>query len=470
MADNHGPEAKAGGLIRALGSFQATAINMSQMVGIGPFITIPLILTTMGGPQAIFGWIVGALLAMADGLVWSELGASMPSTGGSYIYLRQAYQYYVGKLAAFLFVWSTLIVTPLTMSTGTIGMADYLAFFWPHMTLWDTRWVAVAITGITVVLLYRRIDSVGRITQILWGGMIVTVIMVIFAAATHFHPNLAFHYPPGALTLSPKFFQGLGAGLVIAIYDYLGYFTSAYLGDEVKDPGRVIPRSIVMAIIFVALIDLSMNIGMIGVVPWQVAAKSKDIGTLFMQRIWGNPGAIVLTLLILWTAFASVFTGLLGGSRLPYNAARDRLFFASFGRLHPKLQFPHVALLVMGVFTAFFSFFNLSTIISALMAVSIVVQFMGQIVGLSILRVKQPGLNRPFRQWLYPIPSIIAFIGWAYVFVSSGWLAIRIAIIWTLLGFGVFLFWAHHEKVWPFGPKEIQEPYLHPKNDGGQTT
>ena len=448
--------------IRALGLFSATAVNMSQMVGIGPFITIPLILSAMGGPQAILGWVVGALLAMADGLVWSELGAAMPGTGGSYVYLREAYQYYSGKLIPFLFVWSTLLATPLIMSTGMIGMAHYLAYFWPNMTHMDIKFLAVGITLVTVGLLYRRIDSVARISKVLWGGMIVTVLMVIIAAATHFRAHLAFTYPSGVFELTPKFFAGLGAGLLIAIYDYLGYYTTAYLGDEVRNPGKVIPGSIILAIVAVAIIDISMNIGIIGVVPWQEAAKSHTIGTLFMERAWGHSAASVLDLLIVWTAFASVYTGLLGGSRLPYNAAQDKLFFRSFGRLHPRLKFPYISLLVMGGFTAIFSLFSLSSIINALMAISIVVQFIGQVVALTLLRIKQPDLPRPFHQWLYPLPSAIALAAWIYIFVSSGWPAIRLAAIWTMLGVVVFVIWAYYEKVWPFRPlgQEVKETYL----------
>ncbi|PSR22983.1 MAG: amino acid permease [Sulfobacillus benefaciens] len=462
------PEENKPRFIRALGLFSSTTINMSQMVGIGPFITIPLILSAMGGPQAILGWIVGALLAMADGLVWSELGAAMPGTGGSYVYLREAFQYYSGKLVPFLFVWSTLLATPLIMSTGMIGMAHYLGYFWHGMTPLETKFAAVGITIITVVLLYRRIDSISRITQVLWGGMIVTVLMVIVAAATHFHPELAFSYPRNAFALTPKFFSGLGAGLLIAIYDYLGYYTTAYLGDEVKNPGKVIPGSIILAIISVAIIDLSMNIGIISVVPWKDAAKSNTIGTLFMQRAWGPTAATILAVLILWTAFASVYTGLLGGSRLPYNAAHDKLFFKSFGVLHHRLNFPHISLLVMGAFTAIFSFFSLSTVINSLMATSIVVQFIGQVVALTLLRIKQPKLKRPFRQWLYPIPSLIAFVGWIYVFVSSGWPAIRLAIIWTILGLAAFILWSYHERVWPFNAitQDIRESYLMPPTTG----
>lgn len=448
------------GLMRAIGLFQATTINMSQMVGIGPFITIPLILSTMGGPQAIFGWVVGAILAMADGLVWSELGAAMPGEGGSYVYLREAFQYRTGKLMPFLFVWSTLIATPLIMSTGMIGMANYLAYFWPGMTLLDTKIVAVGITIITVALLYRRVNSVAKITGVLWAGMIVTVLLMIIAGVTHFNPHLAFAFPHNAF-IPDQFLAGLGGGMLISIYDYMGYYTSCYLGDEIKHPGRNIPRSVILSILAVAVIDISINLGVIGAVPWHVAMKSSNIGTLFMETVWGKTGATIITLLILWTAFASVYTGLLGASRLPYNAAVDGLFFRSFGELHKRLQFPHISLLVMGVVTAICSFFNLSTIINTLMAVSIVVQFIGQIAALTVLRKRQPRLKRPFKQWLYPIPSLLALIGWAYVFYSSGRQAIEWAVGWTVLGVLAFLIWAKVEKQWPFGPKKIDENYVH---------
>ncbi|WAH36060.1 APC family permease [Alicyclobacillus dauci] len=446
------------GLVRGIGLLQATATNMSQMMGAGPFITIPIILTTMGGPQAMFGWIVGALLAMLDGLVWSELGSAMPGEGGTYIYLREAFQYRTGKLVPFLFIWSTLLATPMIMSTGAIGLSDYLIYFWPSMTPLETKLVAVGITIITIGLLYRRIQSVAKMTTVLWGGMILTVVLVIVAGVTHFHPHVAFSFPHDAFAPS-KFFLGLGGGMLISIYDYMGYYTVCYLGDEVKNPGRTIPRAVILSIVFVAIIDLSMNLGIIGTVPWQTAMKSQNVGTLFMQMVWGRPGATIITALIIWTCFASLYTGLLGASRLPYNAAVDGLFFKPFAKLHPKMKFPHISLLVMGVIMAICCFFNLSQIINALMAMSIVVQFIGQIIALTVLRKRQPDLKRPFRQWLYPLPSILAFIGWAYVFYSSGWPAIRLALVWTVAGIIVFLIWAGRKKEWPFGPKVIREVY-----------
>jgi amino acid transporter len=250
-----------------MGLFPATSLNMAQMVGIGPFITIPLIISAIGGPQVMIGWVVGALIALCDGLVWAELGASMPRAGGTYNFLRQAFQYSTGKFMPFMFVWSTLLVTPLIMATGMIGMTDYLGYFW-HMTTTQSHWIAVGFTVLTVALLYRRIDRIAQLTKILWAGMIVTVVLYLIAAYSHFHASLAFSFPHGAFDLGAgAFWTGLGAALTLAIYDYLGYYTIAYLGDEVRDPGRVIPRSIIISIVAVLVIDLSMNIGTIGVIP-----------------------------------------------------------------------------------------------------------------------------------------------------------------------------------------------------------
>ena len=447
------------GFVRALSLFPATTVNMSQMVGIGPFITIPLMISAMGGPQALIGWVLGAVLAMADGLVWAELGAAMPAAGGSYVYLREAYQYSTGRLVPFLFIWSTLLATPLIMSTGMIGMTQYLEYF-HNLSDWQAKAVAVGLTVLTVALLYRRIESIAAVVRFLWFGMIITVSLVIVATVTHFDPSLAFDFPKHAVSFSVGFFSGLGAGLLIAIYDYLGYFTAAYLGDEVEDPGRVIPRAIVYSILGVCAIYIVMNVGIMGVIPWREATKSTNIGTDAVEAVWGHVGGVIITLLIVMTAFASVYCGLLGGSRLPYNAARDHLFFSPFGRLHPTLRFPHVSLLAMGVVTAIASLFTLQSILNALIAVSIVVQFIGGIGALIILRRKQPDLRRPYHQWLYPVPCIIALVGWVYIFISSGWSAIELAIVWTVLGVIAYLIWARYEKVWPFGPKEIREVFV----------
>jgi amino acid transporter len=455
-----GEAARGEGFERSLGLRSAIAINMTQMCGIGPFVTIPLMIATLGGPQAVYGWVLGALLALADGLVWAELGAAMPGAGGTYLYLREAFQYRTGRLMPFLFVWTALFTIPLIMATGVIGLVQYLGYLAPGMSSVEVHAISLAVVVLVVFALYRRIESIGAISTALWVVALVSLGAVIVAALTHFHPGLAFTYPHGAFASGGPFWAGLGAGLLIGIYDYLGYNTSAYLGAEVKDPGRTLPWSIVVSILGIMVVYLAMQIGVLGVVPWQAAAHSQSVASLVLERTWGRAAADVVTVLILVTAFGSIFAGLLGGSRVPFNAARDRLFFRPFGRLHPRHRFPHVALLVMGVITAIGSFFSLSTVISVLLAVFVIVQAIAQVVALTVLRRRQPQLRRPYRQWLYPLPSLAALGGWIYVYASAGRTPIVASVIVLATGVVAFLIWARIEREWPFGSKHIREDFI----------
>lgn len=455
-----GVERATNGFVRSIKLPTAIAINMTQMCGIGPFITIPLMVVAFGGPQAIIGWVAGALLALADGLVWSELGAAMPGAGGTYIYLREAYQYRTGRLMPFLFIWTAILSIPLIMSTGVIGMVQYMGYLWPNMNWWQVHIVSLVIVAIVIFALYRRIQSVGFLSNILFAIMLLSVGIVIVAALTHFHPDLAFAYPANAFTFDGHFFAGLGAGLIIGVYDYLGYNTTAYMGDEIRTPGRVIPWSIIISVLGIMVLYLALNIGVLGVVPWQVVAKSPSIASLVLELVWGKGVSSVVTVLIIITAFASVFAGLLGGSRVPYNAARDGVFLRLFGILHPRLHIPHVSLLVMGAITAIGTFFDLSTVINMMIAVIVLIQGIGQVVALTVLRLRQPELRRPYRMWLYPLPSLIALVGWVYVYYASGWLLILLSLGWVVIGIVAFLIWARVERTWPFGSKEINEAYL----------
>ncbi|SDU95258.1 Amino acid transporter [Microlunatus sagamiharensis] len=454
---------------RTVGTVGATAINMTQMCGIGPFVTIPLMVATMGGPQAILGWVVGALLALTDGLVWAELGAAMPGAGGTYLYLREAFQYRTGRLMPFLFVWTAMISIPLIMSTGVIGLVQYLGFFFPDMSWLAVHAIGVGVVALVMLALFRRIESIRVITTALWVVMLVTVVLTIAACYSHFSPDLAFDFPAGAFHLDGGFFTGLGAGLLIAVYDYLGYNTTAYMGDELKDPGRSMPRSIVFSILAMMVIYLTLNVGVMGAVPWRQVAESDSVASLAVTTNWGHTAAAVVTVLIIITAFGSVFAGLLGGSRVPYNAARDRVFFPVFARLAPKGGFPYVALAFMGVVTALGSLLDLSTVINMLTTVAVLVQSVAQVVALTVLRRRQPGLRRPYRQWLYPVPSLIALVGWVYVYFSATTLSILLSLGWIVVGVVAFLVWARVRRSWPFAPVEVHEAYLEAQERGATT-
>ena len=341
---------------RRFGLVQATALNMSNMIGIGPFITIPLLMTALGGPQAMLGWIVALVIVICDGMVWSELGAAMPASGGSFGYLRDAFgRETYGRLMGFLFVWQFILSGPLEIASGYIGFANYLGYIWSGLTPLQMFIVSAAVGVVNIALLYRRVSSIATITVTLWVGTLLTTIAVIASGILHFDRRVAFDFPPDAFSFSLGFLIGLGAASRVGVYDYLGYYDVCYIGDEVKDPGRVIPRSIVISTVAVALIYLAMNLSIIGVVPWRefVPAETKPnaqfVVSVFMERIYGSAIASAFTLMILWTAFGSVFALLLGYSRIPYAAARDGYFFKPFSRLHPTHGFPHVSLIVLGV-------------------------------------------------------------------------------------------------------------------------
>ena len=444
-------------LSRRFGLLQATALNMSNMIGIGPFITIPILMSALGGPQAMLGWLIAVLVTIPDGLVWSELGAAMPGSGGSYVYLREAYgRERFGRLVAFLFIWQFILSGPLEIASGYIGFSRYARYVWPDLTAGGVFLVAAGVGLLNVVLLYRRIEAIGTLTVSLWIGTLLTTAAVIVSGALHFDAARAFDFPPGAFNFSLGFLLGLGAASRVGIYDYLGYYDICYIGDEVKDPGRVIPRSILISIIAVAVLYFAINLSIIGVVPWRefvpadAHPNAEFIVSTFMERLYGPQVATVFTFLILWTAFGSVFALLLGYSRIPYAAACDGYFFKVFGRLHPTKRFPHVSLLVLGLISIVCSLLPLGVVIDALITTRIVVQFIGQVFAVMLLRATRPDMPRPFRMWLYPVPALVALAGWLFLLLTSGWLLIALGIGTLALGVVCFLAWSWRAGTWPF--------------------
>jgi amino acid transporter len=430
--------AEAHHLHRRLTLLQATALNMSNMVGSGPFITIPLILAAMGGPQAMIGWGVGLVLAVCDGLVWSELSVAMPSSGGSYRYLKEAFDpRRFGRVMAFLFIWQFLVSGPAEIASGAIGFSQYLGYLNPGVKL--TVWVRPILCLLCTLLLYRSIESVGKLAVVMWTGMMLTIGIIVTLGFVNFNAaNLT--PPPGAFTLNAAFFKGLGAAMLVAMYDYLGYYDVCYVAEEVKEPRRTIPASILFSVAAVALIYFLMNVSMIAVIPWQEALKSEYLASEFMERVAGRPAAVVVTVMILWTALASVFALILGGSRIIYAAARDGVFFRVFARLHPKGDFPHLALIVLGGLSAVASLFPLDTVINVLIVVRVLVQFIGQIFALMYLRWRGT-MELPFRMWGYPLPALIALAGWAYVFLTAGTNYIAFAGLVVVAGLGACAVW-----------------------------
>ena len=457
------PEPDSPHLERRLGLLHVTALNMTNMIGMGPFITIPLLMSTIngGGPQCMLGWLIAILITIPDGMVWAELGASMPGSGGSYIYLREGFgPEKWGKMMAFLFIWQFLLSGPLETATAFIGFAQYLSFLWPGMSPVQSQVVTVTMGLFTIFLLYRRITGVGMLSIGLWVGMLLATGAVIVTGVAHFDRRIAFDFPPGAFDFSLGFLLGLGAAGRIGIFDYLGYFNVCHIGEELQNPGKNIPRSIIISLVDVAGIYLAMNLSIIGIIPWREFVPATDppapVVSTLMERIYGSAVANVFTSLVLVAIIGSAFAILLSYSRIPYAAARDGCFFRIFARLHPTKHFPHYALLLMGGITILCTFFPLGSVVDAALTTRIVVQFMGQIAAGMILRRRRPDMPRPYRMWLYPLPSLIALVGWFFVLATSDIRPLLVGLVSLVLGLIGFLIWSRVTRCWPFDVPPVE--------------
>jgi APA family basic amino acid/polyamine antiporter len=462
------PVQGSGRLPRSLGLLNAISINMSNMVGTGPFITVPAIVATLGGPQSLVAWGVGALLAIADGLVFAELGSSIPASGGSYIFLRECLgRNRWGHMMAWIFVWQFLFSGTLEIATSSIGMAEYTGFLWPKLLTYrgGVKLLAAAITAAAMMALYRKIQDIARLMLVLWIGMLITAAWVIVTGMTHINPKLLFDFPPGAWQIGVPFILGLGNGTMLVMFNFLGYYQICYLGDEVKNPERVVPFGVIFSILIVAVIDFLISVSFTGVVPWREMIQPGSqafnaIGSVYMQKVAGHWASVLMTIMVEVTAFAATYAMILGYSRIPYAAALDGAFFPWFAKLHPTKIFPHRSLLLVGFLVMVACFFDLVQIITALMLARILSMFVAQIIGLLVYRKFHPDAPRPFRMWLYPFPAIFALVGWLGIFVTpafqpGGWLFMAYAFGTIGIGFAAYLIWAWWKGEWPFAARHL---------------
>jgi amino acid transporter len=445
------PDLETPHLARRVGLLGATSANMLEMIGVGPFITIPILLAKMNGPQAILGWVLGALVALCDGMVWAELGAAMPGTGGPVRYLSEAYgPKHLGRLMSFLFIWQTIFLAPLSIASGAIGFAQYARFLSPKMGWWEEKGVAMAICLVITFMMYRDIRSVARLSVGMWIVVIGTVCWITVAGLLNLDSRRLFDFPPGAFTPSRSLFLGLGGATLIAMYDYGGYNNVCFFAGEVKQPQKVIPRSIIWSVVAVAILYLTMNVGIIGVVPWREAIKSTSIVSDFVQHLYGLRWAQVATVLVLWTTLASLFAVLLGYSRVPFAAAVEGRFFKAFARLHPARNFPTFSVMFIGISSAVACLLTLDVVINALIVIQVLVQFMAQVIAVTLIRRNRPDIARPYRMPLYPLTSVIAFMGWLYILIASGLPYILAGTGLLTLGIIAYLLRARRSAEWPF--------------------
>ena len=459
-------------LHRSLNLRGAVALNMLDMIGVGPFITLPLILAAMGGPQAMLGWILGAGLALCDGLVWAELGAAFPRAGGSYAFLREIYgPQRAGNWLSFLYVWQLSFSAPLSIASGCIGLASFLGVFWPGIdavpiaalpALHYTSLAAAAVCLVVTWMLYRRLSIVTGMAWVLFVGVMAAIAGVIVSGFVHASALGGWHMPVApALSVVGGLkaaFNGLAQGTLLATYCYWGYYNITFLGSEVKKPEKTIPRAILLSVLIVAAFYVVMNLAVLPSLGG-AAAHTAETAAVRVQLVadiaraaFGGWAGYTLAALVVWTAFSSVFSLLLGYSRVPYAAARDGNYFRFLAAVHPRHGIPHRSLVALGVVAAGFCFLSLAQVITLLVVTRILLQFFLQHVGVMLLRAQRPELARPFRMPLYPLPPLVAMAGFVFMLVNRSHalegLAVAAGI--GVSGTAIYLFRAKRLRDWPF--------------------
>jgi amino acid transporter len=441
---------------------------MLEMIGVGPFITLPLVIAAAGYRLSIWAWVLGAAIAVADGLVWAELGAAFPRAGGSYAFLREIYgPERAGHWLSFLYVWQVSFTAPLAIASGCIGLSSFLAWFWPGLdaapiaglsALHYSNFAAAGACLLVTWLLYRRLSIVTGLAWVLFAGVLAAIAGVIVSGFAHAAATGGWRMPVEPAVSLPAALGGLAQATLLTTYCYWGYYNIAFLGAEVRKPERTIPRAILLSLLFVAAFYVAMDLAALP--SMRDAASHVTAGAAVRLQLvadiaksaFGNWAGRLMAALIIWTAFGSIFSLLLGYSRVPYAAARDGNYFRFLAAVHPKHGIPHRSLVALGLVATAFCFFSLAQVITMLVVTRILIQFFLQHVGVMLLRVQRPELPRPFRIPLYPLPPLAAIAGFLFMLVNRshalGGLGVAAGI--AVSGTLIYAIRARRLEQWPF--------------------
>ncbi|MCX7929433.1 MAG: APC family permease [Chlorobi bacterium] len=435
------------GLQRRLSLLHATALNTIDMVGIGPFIVMSSVMAAMGGPHCVIAWIAGAVLALTDAMVWAELGAAFPDAGGSYAFLRRLYgSQRWGQVLSFLFIWQTVFQSSFVVASGAIGFTNYVQYLMPLTSRWVTKAVAAGVIVLVVVALYRRIETIGK-TSVALAVVVITTILWIVASGIVGGNWSQVAQIPRTFSLN-----GLGEAMQSSVYAILGYYNVCHLGAEVREPQRTIPRSMFLSIVLVTTLYIAMQLSVLSIVSPHQARPDQFIASIVVERVFGQTAAVIATVLVLVVALSSLYSVILGYSRIPYAAARDGNFFAIFARLHPTEHFPHISLLAIGALSILIVliFDGLRIVVASILTLRILVQFVGQAIGLLLYHRRKGWAEFPFRMWFYPLPALVAIMMWLWLFLSRPPVAIANGTLALIAGVVVYVVVARQNGWFPW--------------------
>ncbi|MDE3150204.1 MAG: APC family permease, partial [Acidobacteriota bacterium] len=387
--------------------------------------------------------------------------------GGSYAFLREIYgPKRAGNWLSFLYVWQLSFSAPLSIASGCIGLSGFLAWFWPGLetapfaslpALHYANFGAAAACLLVTALLYRNLSSITRLAWVLFAGVMAAIAGVIVSGFARAAATGGWHMPASPALPAALAIGGLAQATLIATYDYWGYYNICFLGGEVRQPEKTIPRAILLSVLFVSAFYVAMNLAALPSLRDAAAHAATDVVRLQLvaeiaRSAFGRLAGSLLAALVVWTAFASVFSLLLGYSRVPYAAARDGNYFGFLAAIHPRHGIPHRSLVALGLVATGFCFFSLTQVITMLVITRILLQFFLQQAGVMLLRVQRPEPQRPFKIPLYPLPPLAAIAGFVFILANRSHAldGLAVAAVIAVSGTLIYLIRARRLAQWPF--------------------
>ncbi|KAJ8603315.1 hypothetical protein CTAYLR_009034 [Chrysophaeum taylorii] len=412
---------------RKLGLREALGLNFLNMFGTGPLITLPLLLraTRPHGPHALIGYACAGFVATCDSLVWAELGARFPISGGSQTYLKET----LGPLAAFVFVWQFILAGPLEVASGFAAMANYVSYV-VHLERVETGVLACIACALAALLAHRELARTTLVASAISLLAIAFILVSGFANFRHFESANGWtgrgsSFSTDRLFAPTGLLFSLGRTMRIGIYDYTGYFDVNFVGDQLENPRRTIPVACIGSCVATGIVYFLVYVAIVGVLPWDgddgfvKRCSDRDqcyVAALFAERIVGQNFARAFALVVSLTIFGSCFALLVGYATVPYAASRDSLFFSWFSANATTDR----SLCVVGTIACALCFVDLDVLVEAVATTRLVAQFAAQAFGLWLLKSRPE--TRPsssFNLPLHPIPQLVVILAFAFVFATS---------------------------------------------------
>jgi len=402
------------GLRRQLGLLDAVMINVGTIIASAIFFVPSDIARAIpGAGPAVLVWVVGGAVSLLGALCVAELGAAMPEAGGQFAYLREAY----GPLWAYLYGWGAgIVINPASIAAISVVCATYLGYFIP-LSAGAIPWVAAATTVVLTVLNCLGVRP-GTLTQNILTSLKIGLVLLLIVAGLALpggsSANLHPVWPAGSpLGLVPA----VGVAMVSVLWAYDGWIEITYVGSEVKDPGRTMPRAIVLSTLIGMALYVAVTVAYQYVLPAAKIAASPLVASDAAQVTLGRAGAGLVAAAIVISTLGANNGIILTAARIPYAMAEKGQLFRFLGAVHPRFATPVASLVTQGAITVAL------TLSGKYQALYTYVVFVGWIfyalscAAVMRLRAKRPDLERPYRAWGYPFTPIvfIAFALWLVV-------------------------------------------------------